>query len=344
MNLQSYLATADLGSLSNADVAGLAPYFIGRPVSNEVVVIAASAERPYLTRAVPINGLGDEFTCGIAAAYWAHSSADRFYLIGHADESDVAAAAITGLGEALQPSGSDRELYLIHLDPTRARWHDPFDETPEWEPIQRPDPLAGRLAALVFHTAAVATREAEAFAPRRSRFPGHELSEYQGGIAMLRSYVPDSPQRADADRQQLECVLDAKEADTAVDLVYLGLALESNPGLTQAALARIWDAETEADAGVAVWTEIARITRGSVRATACALAALAAWRHEDPLAPIAAREAVEADADCPIAQAAVAIVASGALAANFEGGEALAFLAEPENDLEGAHADAGEVA
>jgi hypothetical protein len=342
VNLQSYCRAADLGLLSAAEKAGLAPYLIGRELSDEVIVIAARDDRAFLVRAIPIHQLGNEFDCGVAAAYWSRTGANRFRLIGHANDSAAADAAITGLADVLSRVYGAR-LYLIHLDPTRTRWRDPFDEDQEWEPISAPDPCTGRLAALAFHTACVAAREAEALAPYRSRLFDGELSDYQDGIALLRSNLPESPERDAADRDLLEKGMSSDCGVTAVDYVSMGLALETSPALTRVALAHVWDGESETGSGFGLWTEIARHTKGGARAMALALVALAAWRHEDPLAPIAAKEAITVEPDCLIAQAVSAIVGSGALFANFEGAEHLAYLANPQRAFGSAGQD-GEVA
>jgi hypothetical protein len=335
VNLQSYFATADLASLEEGELAGLVPYLIGRPLGDEVAVIATSAGRPYMLRTIPLDSLGDEVACGIAAAYWAQTSVDGIWLVGRSTEIDNAAAAITGLAAALEQRGLCDKHRLIHLDPPRRHWrylheHNVLD----WGPIRRPDPLTGRLAALAFHTACIATREAEAFAPRYGRWHRDSTFAIQDRMAKLRDRVSSGSEGTEEDRHLLEATLDEAGVVSEARLIDLGVALAASPALVQRALALIWDSKNEHDSGFHTWSGIARSTHGRVRAIACALGALGAWRHEDSLAPIAAREALAADADCGFAQAVSSIVTSGAVAANFVGDDVFAFLTEDVHEVD----------
>lgn len=337
MNLQSYCATADPASLDESELAGLVPFLIGRPLGDEVAIVATIAGRPSMLRTIPLDRLDDKIECEMAAAFLTHSSIDGVWLIGHGTQNDDAAAAITELGAVLAQRGLCDRHRLIQLDPTRRNWRYAFeDDELDWGPIHRPGPLAGRLAALVFHTACIATLEAEAFAPHRNGRHADATGDVQARLARLRDRIGDDAEQAEADQRLLKEMLDADGPVLWAELVDLGVALDASPALARKALARIWASDDATGSGMRVWTEIARLTTGRVRATACALTALAAWRHGDPIAPIAAREALAADADSSLAQAVSAIVTSGALAANFEGSNDLAFIAERTPGLENA--------
>jgi hypothetical protein len=338
VNLQSYFATADLALLEEGELAGLSPYLIGRPLGDEVAVIATSVGRPFMLRTIPLDSLGDGVACGIAAAYWAQPSVDGIWLVGHSTEIDNAAAAITGLAAALEQRGLCDKDRLIHLDPTRRNWRYVHEnDVLDWGPIRRPDPLMGRLAALVFHTACIATREAEAFAPRPARGHRNSALAFQERITNLRELSGPSGEVSEYDEHLLADAIDFDIDGSPLEearLIDLGVALAASPGLLRRALAVIWNSEQEWDSGFSVWAGIAKCTDGRVRAIGCALSALATWRLEDPLAPIAAREALAADADCGFAQAVSSIVTSGAVAANFVGDDVFVFLTEDVHEVD----------
>jgi hypothetical protein len=331
VNLQSYFATAELASLDEGELPGLIPFLIGRPLCDEVAIIATIAGRPFMLRTVPLSSLGDELACGIAAAYWAHTGVDCIWLIGHGTEGNHAVAAIEGLAAAFAPRGWCDQHRLIHIDPKGRNWryvHE--DDELDWGPISAPDPLTGALAALAFHTTRVATSEAEALAPPRSSRVREANAETQSHMELLREATGDRTELAEADRAALGHALTTEATSLRPDTVIsLGVVLATDPALMRCALAHIWESPTDAGSGTWLWIAIAKHTTGTARAVACALAALATWRFEDPLAPIAAREALTADPHCPIAIAASTIVTSGALAANFEGNDEFTYLADP---------------
>nr|WP_277605362.1 DUF4192 family protein [Glycomyces sp. L485] len=328
--MQSYVACGDIASLEPGEILGLVPYLIGRQPVAELVGIGLRNDRPCALRTKRLPAiLGNPTGAEQFAYWWRATGTDELRLIAYGPELADGFEALSRAIAALAACGITDQARPLVVTPDRHRWAYFEDRTLESDPgelpeIDCPRPAWGRLGALAFHTACTAAREAEALAPLADAQTRRECAQAQQLATDLLAVTDAAEAPPGDDRPHLEAAMRSETAPPAAEAVYLGVALATDPGLCDFAVQAIWEADTAAEAHLGLWCQIACHTTGTPRAVAAALAALAAWRGEDPLVAEAVRAAREADKfGLAIVEAVEAIVGTGVPAAYLDGVDTL---------------------
>ncbi|GAB4001336.1 hypothetical protein GCM10029992_36530 [Glycomyces albus] len=240
------------------------------------------------------------------------AGADRLWLVGVSEDFTDVATAVGRLLDYLDIQDHNR---FLAVTPDFKRWGYVIDHIEDTDPDCCEDtdyllPQTARLAALSIH--ASCTRHLDAVSllePAEGDVEEH--AALQGKLAQLRHLIVGGPSLEYIDRCSLIGCLDSPGPITQAEAVNLGLALTESRLLVDLAVERILTAENAGQVRLDLWCRITSATSGQARATAAALAALAAWRTGDPIAGPACEAAIEADPTLGLARQVDDLLASG---------------------------------
>ncbi|MEU6246112.1 DUF4192 family protein [Glycomyces sp. NPDC047010] len=316
MNLPRYASLAQWASLDGGTIAALAPYLIGRPPVEELVVVAGNRSGPAHMSVRPLAVLDDTEGCEQLIGELAAVAPTWAWLVGFAADLTDVAAAIAGLLDGLAALDIDSAHRLIAATADGTRWGiaaDHVDEVDEVEltAVASLDSGLARLAALAARARCAQRAEATAMSLRnRTEAEADSIAAAEHVITKFRDLATYGSLR-EADRVQLRGALAATDAISAAEATSLGLALAADADLMAEAIDRIWHAPDQEQARLGLWCRIAAHTTGEARAAAATLAALAAWRTGDPLAQTACEIARACDPKGPLAYTLAQALACG---------------------------------
>lgn len=312
MNLQSYGISGVLDTLSKAELVGLVPYFIDRHPREELVVIGAFGGEPRAWTTWPLPALASGETRRSLARDWAGNEFDQLYLIGYSTRERETAALINQLHTELKAEGLTSVCVKGDLIVHGRQWGytvygacvDGYG-TPQTVTI--PDPATGRVEGLLFRAAC---RKRYAAARLRPLDPAgaEEATQIAAKCRIGRSSLVDPDRMAGDDVGRYHNALSSPSSLSLFGAVALGIAAAANTGLVAEAMDDILNSERNA---LEVWSEVARCSTGTERATAAALAALAAWNDRDEAAVAFAEVALDTDAESALAWAIWNLVGTG---------------------------------
>lgn len=303
--MESYVFTQNFDTLEPGVLAGFAPYLRTRIDVPELVAIGTCEGRPVDLACWPLEAF--ELPGGAAAFrdYWSRSAATGLHLIAISPDRKDGAIAIDRIATNLATARPDLIDAYRCLVVAAGRWSyvgDLLDGPGRLHPVAfAEDDAAAVVAAVAVRAGVRRAGETRRLAPtvpmdedelRGVRFFTKELREAWGTLG--------SHERTAADVDHYQWC-DAADELSARNAVRLGIAAADNPEFRSWLVGRLLHGPVR-DEG-RLWREVAAYLEGTERATACALAALAAWTRGEDLAAAAAAVAVEADSDCALALA-----------------------------------------
>lgn len=314
MNLQAYGTSGVLDTLSEAELIGLVPYILDRNPREELVIIATLGGEPraWTTWPLPVLTSGDARRN--LARDWAGSEFDQLYLFGYGTNIHDTAALINRLHTELKIDGlqtaSEHRNFVVHSHQWGyASYGGQLDGREGTGTVIAPDPAQGRAEGLLFRAAC---RKRYAAARLRPLDPtGAEKAARIAARCRTDRAKMDPVNMTEADEGRYRKALANPAALSLLGAVALGVAAAEDAGFAADAMDGILNGSTGA---LEVWSEVARCSTGTARATAAALAALAAWQDRDEAAVAFAEIALDADAESGLAWAVWHLMSTGAAA------------------------------
>lgn len=309
MNLQSYGSSGVLDTLSEGELIGLIPYILDRNPREELVIIATFGGEPRAWTTWPLAALAAGEARRSLARDWAGSEFDQLYLIGYSTNVRDTAVLINRLHTELRNDGFQTASELCNLVVNGRQWGyasyggelDGCTET-----VTAPDPARGRAEGLLFRAAC---RKRYAAARLRPLDPaGIEKAARIAARCRSDRAKIDPVSMADADAGRYLDALANPSGLSLLGAVALGVAVDEDAQLAADAMEGILNGRTGT---LEVWTWVARCSTGTARATAAALAALAAWHDRDEAAVAFAEIALDTDAESALAWAIWHLVGTG---------------------------------
>jgi hypothetical protein len=304
VNLQAYGISGVLDTLSPAELVGLVPYFIDRHPKEELVVIGAFGGEPRAWTTWPLPALEAADARRSLARDWASGEFDQLYLIGYSTRARQTCALINRLHGELTAEGTSTVHHNRSLVVNGQQWGYAgdgarVDASGNAGAVAVPDPGQGRAEGLLFRAAC---RKRYAAAQLRGLDPDQAAKAIRIATRCHadRAKVINPIRQADADESRYRSAMDKPFELSLKSAVALGIAATQNPDLAAEAMDDILDGRASA---IDVWIEVARCSTGHERATAAALAAMAAWQEHAPSAVAFAEIALDADTESALAWA-----------------------------------------
>jgi hypothetical protein len=312
VNLQAYGTSGVLDTLSEAELIGLVPFILDRNPREELVIIATFGGEPRAWTTWPLAALGSGETRRSLARDWAGNEFDQLYLIGYGTDILDTAVLInrlhTELATAgLQTTSEHRNFVVDSRQWGFAAYGGQLDGYEGTGTVVAPDPARGRAEGLLFRAAC---RKRYAAARLRPLDPsqGEKAARIAARCPADRAKI-DPVSMAEADAGRYRDALADPSALSLLGAVALGIAADEDAGFAADAMDGILDGQPGA---LEVWTWVARCSTGTARATASALAALAAWQDGDEAATAFAEIALDAEAESGLAWAVWHLMNTGA--------------------------------
>lgn len=318
--MESYVFTQNFDTLEPGVLAGFAPYLRTRVDVPELAAIGTTGGRPVDLACWPLEAF--ELPGGAAAFrdYWARSAASGLHLIAISPDRKDGAIAIDRIATNLATARPDLVDAYRCLVVAAGRWSyaaDLLDGPGRLHPVAfTEDDAAAVVAAMAVRAGVRRAGEARRLTSTRAPEESEEqmLAAWATEIRDARAAI-DHHERIAADVDHYQRCAEIGELP-AREAVRLGIAVADNAALRSWLVGRLLDGRDRNEGWL--WREVAAYLDGTERATACALAALAAWTRGEDLAAAAAAEALEADSDCALALAVWELTDTGIGAASID--------------------------